>query len=59
MATYTAPSADDDLDCYLERILSDGGAAWFERYYSAYPLVMKKYELLRDAIENEMGVKLN
>ena len=23
-----------------------------------YPLVMKKYELLRDLIENEMGVKL-
>ena len=59
MASYTAPTADDDLDCYLERILSDGGAAWFERYYSSYPLVMKKYELLRDAIENEMGVKLN
>ena len=59
MATYTAPTADDDLDCYLERILSDDGAAWFQRYYSNYPLVMKKYELLRDVIENEMGVKLN
>ena len=25
---------------------------------ATYPLVMKKYELLRDLIENEMGVKL-
>ena len=29
-----------------------------EKYYATYPLVMKKYELLRDLIENEMGVKL-
>lgn len=59
LASYQAPNADDDLDCYLERILSDNSAAWFEKYYSNYPLVMKKYEILYDLIVNEMGVKLN
>ena len=43
----------------MERILSDNSAAWFEKYYSNYPLVMKKYEILYDLIVNEMGVKLN
>ena len=59
MASYTAPSAEDDLNCYLERLLSDNPTAWFERYYSNYPLVMKKYEILYNLIVNELGVKLD
>ena len=58
LASTVAPTASDDLDCYVERILSDHAEEWFEKYYATYPLVMKKYELLRDLIENEMGVKL-
>ncbi len=58
MASYTAPTATDDLNCYIERILIENSADWFNKYYASYPLVMKKYELLRDLIENEMGVKL-
>ena len=46
------------LPRHVERILSDHAEEWFEKYYATYPLVMKKYELLRDLIENEMGVKL-
>ena len=59
MASYTAPSAEDDLNCYLERLISDNPTAWFERYYSNYPLVMKKYEILYNLIVNELGVKLD
>lgn len=59
LASSQAPSADDDLTCYLERMLSDNSAAWFEKYYSNYPLVMKKYEILYNLIVNEMGVKLD
>ena len=58
LASTVAPTASDDLDCYVERILSDHAEEWFEKYYATYPLVMKKYELSRDLIENEMGVKL-
>lgn len=53
-----APSSDDDFTCYVEQILLDGSAAWFEKYYATYPLVMKKYEMLRDYIENDLEVEL-
>lgn len=31
-----APTASDDLDCYVERILSDHAEEWFEKYYATY-----------------------
>lgn len=59
MASSQAPNSDDDLNCYTERILSDNSTAWFEKYYSNYPLVMKKYEILYNLITNELGVNLD
>ena len=59
MASSQAPNSDDDLNCYIERILSDNSTAWFEKYYSNYPLVMKKYEILYNLITNELGVNLD
>lgn len=53
-----APSSEDDFTCYVEQILLEGSAAWFEKYYANYPLVMKKYEMLRDYIENDLEVEL-
>lgn len=53
-----APSSEDDFTCYVEQILKENSAAWFEKYYANYSLVMKKYEMLRDYIENDLDVEL-
>ena len=54
---YT-PTLSKDVEAYVKIILQLG-AGGFEERYGEYPLVMQKFNVLRDYIENELGVSLD
>ncbi len=47
----------EDLKWYLDLILNYSPEE-FAHYWGAYPLVMKKYQILYDLIVNELGIEL-
>ena len=54
---YT-PNLTTDVEVYVSEIMKLG-AGGFEQRYGAYPLVMQKFNLMRDYIENVLNFDLN
>ena len=54
---YT-PNLTNDVEVYVSEIMKLG-AGGFEERYGAYPLVMQKFTLMRDYIENVFNFDLN
>lgn len=48
---------EDDLRVFVQEVMRYPRSE-FERIWGGYPLVMQKYMILTDIIENELGVKL-
>ena len=57
IASETPRTVSADLKQFLDQMLRFSREE-FEFYWGNYTLVMKKYNILRDLIENEIGVKL-
>ncbi|MBQ8500747.1 MAG: hypothetical protein IJ494_00345 [Bacteroides sp.] len=55
--TYS-PTLSEDVETYVAEILKLGAGGMEERY-GAYPLVMEKFKILKDYIQNKLGVDLN
>ena len=53
-----APDVDQDIEAFVMQALKLG-AIGFEKRYGAYPIVMQKFNLIKDYIENVLGVSLN
>ena len=53
----TPSTVDSDISMYLQLILSYSPEE-FKKYWGSYPLVMKKYNILVDIIQEKMGVEL-
>ena len=56
--TTYAPNLTKDMEVYVGEIMKLG-ALGFEQRYGAYPVVMQKFNLIRDYIENELNFDLN
>ena len=53
-----SPNLSKDVEAYVKVILQLG-AGGFEERYGDYPLVMQKFNMMKDYIENELGVSLD
>ena len=53
-----APDVTKDVETYVLQALKLG-AGGFEKRYGAYPMVMQKFNLIEDYIENVLGVSLD
>ena len=53
-----APDVTKDVETYVMQALKVG-AGGFEKRYGAYPMVMQKFNLIEDYIENVLGVSLD
>ena len=53
-----APDLTKDMEVYVGEVMKLG-ALGFEQRYGAYPVVMQKFNLVKDYIENELNFDLN
>ena len=57
IGTKESPTPDYDLEVYINKILELGSKKFLERY-GASPLVVRKFNILYDVINGELGVEL-
>ena len=50
-------TVDDDIESFVQLALMYTPAE-VEHYWGGYPLVMKKYNIIKDILVNEMGIDL-
>ena len=58
VAFSMSPTQDYDLEFYVQEIMACGTREVFLERYGMSPLVVEKFEILADFIENDLGVEL-